>query len=173
VTINRRRSRCCFGISPAGLRALLNAAQGIWTARAKARLRAGGHRGQERWNNTCQPALEAVGAHAAGRAADAFITAIATTADPGARSLLEELCRLFLLQQLRAHTGDLPAAGHIAPDAVRELPDAIEESITALTPHMLTLVDAFHLPDAYLASIPIANPTYQDTDDDPHAHWNT
>lgn len=161
------------GAEPGDLRALLAAAQHIWTARARTRLRADRYRGQERWNATCLPALEAVGAHASGRAADAFITAVANTRDSQARLLLEELCRLFLLQQLKPHTGDLLAAGQVVPAAVREFPDAIEQSMTALTPHMLTLVDAFQLPDDYLASIPIANPTYQDADDNPNAHWNT
>jgi len=86
---------------------------------------------------------------------------------------LEHLCRLFLQQQLKPHTGDLLAAGHITSGWVHHLPDATEQSITALAPHLLTLVEAFQLPDAYLASVPIANPGYQDADDDPHAHRNT
>ncbi|MEV7728675.1 acyl-CoA dehydrogenase [Streptomyces sp. NPDC087917] len=162
------------GSAPANLRALLAAAQSIWTARARVRLRAEAYaNGQARWNATCLPALEAVGAHASGQAADAFIDAVARTPDQAARLLLEELCRLFLLQQLKPHTGDLLAAGHISPEWVHRLPDATEQSIAALAPHMLTLVDAFELPASYLASVPIANATYQDVDDDPQAHWNT
>ena len=162
------------GTATGTLRALLAAAQGIWSARARVRLRAGAYPdGQARWNATCLPALEAVGAYASGRAADAFLNAVARTDDPRARRLLDELCRLFLLQQLKPHTGDLLAAGHITADWVDHLPDATEQSITALAPHMPTLVDAFRLPETYLASVPIANPTYQDADDDPHAHWNT
>jgi acyl-CoA oxidase len=156
------------------LRSLLAAVQGIWTARARVRLRTGHYpNGQARWNATCRPALEAVGAHASGQAADAFINAVARTGDPVARLLLEQLCRLFLLRQLKPHTGDLLADGHITTDWIHRLPDATEESITSLAPHMLTLVEAFRLPDPYLASIPIANPTYQDTDDNPDAHWHT
>lgn len=161
------------GTDPRHLRALLATAQGIWSARARVRLRASAYPdGKARWNATCLPALEAVGAHASGQAADALINAVPQTSDPLARRLLEELCRLFLLQQLKPHAGDLLATGHITPDWVHHLPDAIEETITSLAPHMLTLVDAFQLPQAYLASVPIANPTYQDTDDNPHAHWN-
>ncbi|WP_327299531.1 acyl-CoA dehydrogenase [Streptomyces sp. NBC_01197] len=110
-----------------------------------------------RWNAASTPALEMVSVHACRRAADAFIDAAARASDPAARTLLEQLCRLFLLRQLSCHTGELLADGHLTADHVRAFPDAITGVIAALAPHMLTLVDAFDLPDAFLAAVPIAS----------------
>ncbi|MGW2257120.1 acyl-CoA dehydrogenase family protein [Streptomyces sp. NPDC004749] len=109
-----------------------------------------------RWNEASPAALEMVSAHAGRKAADAFIAAAARAVDPTARMLLEHLCRLFLLRQLEPHTGVLLADGHLTPDHVRGVPDAVNEVIAVLVPHMSGLVDAFCLPSEYLSSLPIA-----------------
>ncbi|MFF4699966.1 acyl-CoA dehydrogenase family protein [Streptomyces chattanoogensis] len=145
------------------LRRLLQTAEGIVGARARTRFRGQGAKGTlglARWNQASLPAIEAALVHAAGQAADAFLAAVRNCPDPQARELLGELARLFLLQQLAPYAGALLADGQLTAGAVRSLPTVIEDSIAAVTPHLLTLVQAFSL-DGYLASIPLAHPNYQ------------
>ncbi|WP_149824922.1 acyl-CoA dehydrogenase [Streptomyces tailanensis] len=142
------------------LRGLLAEAESIWQARARTALRegpAGDPVG--RWNEASTAALEVVSAHARLQAADAFLATAAQATQPTARFLLHSLCRLFLLKQISEHTGDLLAEGLISPDHVRGLPRTVETVVSDLAPHMTTLVDAFTLPDEYLATIPIASGT--------------
>ncbi|MFG2503308.1 acyl-CoA dehydrogenase [Streptomyces sp. NPDC048441] len=143
------------------LRDLLAEVEALWQTRACTALRQG-RRGDPlgRWNAASSSGLEMVSAHARLQAADAFIAAIGRTADPAARSLLEDLCRLFLLQEISHHTGDLLAAGHLSADHIHALPPAIDTLVHGLAEHLTPLVEAFDLPAEYLAAIPIANSSY-------------
>lgn len=155
------------------LRALLVEAESAAQSRARTALRrgpAGDPLG--RWNAASTPALEMVSMHACRRAADAFIDAAARAADPVARTLLEDLCRLFMLRQLGGHTGELLADGRLTADHVRAIPDATTEVIAALAPHMLTLVDAFALPDEFLAAVPIASGGRIGDEEDTWSAWH-
>ncbi|WP_326618798.1 acyl-CoA oxidase [Streptomyces decoyicus] len=143
---------------PYFLRTLLFRAQAIWQARARTALRRERSDGSvARWNKASSAALEMVSVHAALRAADAFIEAMEQAGNPQARRLLEQLCTLFLLDQISTHTGDLLAEAHINADHIRELPLLTDSLLDDLAPHMSTLVEAFDLPDQFLAGIPIAN----------------
>ncbi|WP_406072541.1 acyl-CoA oxidase [Streptomyces sp. NBC_01020] len=155
------------------LRALLVEVESAAQGRARTALRrgpAGDPLG--RWNAASTPALEMVSAHACRRAADAFIAAAARATDPTARTLLEDLCRLFLLRQLSAHTGELLADGHLTAGHVRAFPDATTDVMAALAPHMLTLVDAFDLPDEFLAAVPIASGGRIGDEEDTWSTWH-
>ncbi|MER7764837.1 acyl-CoA dehydrogenase [Streptomyces sp. NPDC097619] len=145
------------------LRDLLAAVEEIWQRRARTALRQGPSGNPVgRWNETSGAALEMVGAHVRLRAADAFIAAAERTVDPAARLLMEDLCRLFLLQQLRAHTGDLLAEERLTVHHVVSLHREIEGVIASLAPHQLALVDAFDLPEELLGTVPIANEDYME-----------
>ncbi|MFD9906057.1 acyl-CoA dehydrogenase [Streptomyces sp. NPDC059063] len=139
------------------LRALYAHVEVVWQDRARAALRQG-RRGDPlgRWNSASASGLEMVAAHARLQAADAFLEAIAATAEPGARAVLEDLCRLFLLQELSRHTGDLLSEGRLTPHHVRGLPGAVNTAVENLAPHLALLAEAFDLPEEYLHSIPIA-----------------
>ncbi|WP_370413271.1 acyl-CoA dehydrogenase [Streptomyces fradiae] len=139
----------------------------IWQTRARAALR-GGPTGDPigRWNETSGAALEMVAAHARTAASDAFLGAVDRATTPGSRLLLEQLARLFLLHELRPHTGDLLAAGHLTPAQVEALHPTTDRTIAALAPHLLPLVNAFDLPAEFLATAPIANADYLDRFDD-------
>lgn len=140
------------------LRDLLAEVERIWQDRARAALREGPSGDPVgRWNVTSDAALEMVSAHARLRAADAFLAAIGRTTDARAGHLMRNLCRLFLLRQLGAHSGDLLAEGRITADHVRALPKAVDTVLGDLAPHLMTLVDAFDLPAEVLSSIPIAS----------------
>ncbi|MFF0065477.1 acyl-CoA dehydrogenase [Streptomyces sp. NPDC005279] len=145
------------------LRSLLADIEGIWQTRARAALRVGPVGDPlGRWNAASAAALEMVSAHARLQAADAFIDAADRAQDPAARSLLENLCRLFLLRQLTEHTGDLLAEDHLAVHHIRGLHETTDAIIAELAPHMMTLVEAFDLPAEFLTGIPIANGAYVD-----------
>ncbi|MFJ9817356.1 acyl-CoA dehydrogenase [Streptomyces sp. NPDC101151] len=143
---------------PRHLRGLLARAEAGWQDRARAALRRGPSGDPvERWNGASSAALEMVSVHARLQAADAFLDAAARATRAGTRELLERLCRLFLLQQLGEHTGDLLADGHLSAEQVRALPQLLDDVLRDLAPHMTDLVEAFDLPAAYLDGIPLAN----------------
>nr|WP_225890932.1 acyl-CoA dehydrogenase [Streptomyces dioscori] len=144
------------------LRSLLADVERIWQDRARAALREGPSGDPVgRWNVTSDAALEMVSAHARLRAADAFLAAIARTADASrAGHLMRNLCRLFLLREIGPHTGDLLAEGRVTADHVRGLPKAVDTVVGDLAPHLMTLVDAFDLPAEVLSNIPIASGGY-------------
>jgi acyl-CoA oxidase len=139
------------------LRELYAHVEAIWQDRARAAMRQG-RRGDPlaRWNSASASGLEMVAAHARLQAADAFLAAIESAAEPRARLLLEDLCRLFLLQELSRHTGDLLSEGRLTPGHVRGLPAAVDRIIGNLAPHLALLAEAFDLPEEYLKSVPIA-----------------
>ncbi|WP_330343089.1 acyl-CoA dehydrogenase family protein [Streptomyces sp. NBC_00557] len=144
--------------NPRFLRSLLAQAEAIWQRRARAALRRGPAKDPvARWNRASSPALEMVSVHAGLRAADAFLEAAERVTQPETRQLLDGLCLLFLLEQIRSHTGDLLMDAHMSAEQVGELPFVIDTVVDGLAPRMRTLVDAFDLPEEYLAAIPIAN----------------
>jgi len=142
---------------PHFLRDLLLEAERIWQQRARAALRQGPRDNPVgRWNETSAPALEMVSVHARIEACDAFLHAIEQTDDPTARTLLDALCRLFLLKELTEHTGTLLAEGHLTADQVRAMPAVTARTLGELAPHLHTLVEAFDVPEEVLREIPLA-----------------
>ncbi|MEE2039331.1 acyl-CoA dehydrogenase [Nocardiopsis sp. CT-R113] len=140
---------------PAFLVELLTAVEHLHLSRARHRLRqapSGNPLG--RWNRATSHALGAVDAHAQRRAAQEFLGGPDGEAAPPE---LTDLFRLFALERLSPHTGDLLAEGYMSAGQVTALPDLVEDLITALAPRAQDLVAAFHVPDQVLASVPIAD----------------
>ncbi|MFE3557110.1 acyl-CoA dehydrogenase [Streptomyces sp. NPDC059193] len=145
------------------LRDLLVSVERTWQSRARTALRQGPSGDPVgRWNESSGAALEMVSAYAGRLAADAFLEAVGQATDPATRKLLKNLCWLFLLEQLRQHTGDLLAEERLTVQHVLGLHQTVDAVLAELAPHMMTLVDAFDLPEEYLAAVPIANPDYLD-----------
>ncbi|MDI3423706.1 acyl-CoA dehydrogenase family protein [Streptomyces luteolus] len=146
---------------PRFLRDLLAQAVSVWQDRARTSLRQGPSGAPvDRWNQASAAALKMVDAAARLHAADAFLDAAEQAVGPEARTLLRKLVLLFLLKEVSEHTGDLLAEGHLTIADVRSLPEVIEQTIADLTPHTMTLVEAFDLPAEILATIPIAHEDY-------------
>ncbi|MGW6744489.1 acyl-CoA dehydrogenase family protein [Streptomyces sp. NPDC055025] len=160
---------------PRFLGALLAGVEELWLARARRRM-SQAPRGDSlaRWNTASGAALRAVEAHAHRLAGEAFAAAAAEPA-PGtaADDLLRSLHRLFALQWIDRNSGDLLAAGRLAPRHVDGLPEAVERLIAELAAHAPTLVDAFALPEEMLADWPIAGARYVDAYDDAQAAWHS
>ncbi|MFD8967777.1 acyl-CoA dehydrogenase [Streptomyces sp. NPDC059568] len=160
---------------PRFLCALLAGVEDVWLARARRRM-SQAPRGDSlaRWNTASGAALRAVEAHAHRRAAEAFAAAVAElTPGTAAHELLRSLQRLFALQWIDRNSGDLLAAGRLAPRHVDGLPEAVEQLIAELAAHAPALVDAFALPEEMLADRPIAGAGYVDAYDDAEASWHS
>ncbi|MEW2467943.1 acyl-CoA dehydrogenase [Streptomyces sp. NPDC046994] len=141
---------------PHHLQDLLADIERIWCERARIRLRAGrGGSGLARWNATVTPALELVEAHAHRLAAEALLAGAGERLSAEPRQLLQDLHRLFALRRVAVGSGDLLANGRLTAEQVQQIPDAIEATIGALEPYSLTLTDAFAIPEALLANIPL------------------
>ncbi|GAA3855364.1 acyl-CoA dehydrogenase family protein [Streptomyces sp. NPDC003328] len=138
------------------LQDLLTDIERIWHSRARSRLR-GGRRGDPlaRWNGAVTPALNLVEAHVHRRAAQALLTAAGRPSDPQARAVLRCLHALFALRQVKAHSGDLLAAGRLTADHVQQLPDVEEAAVEALVPYSLQLTEAFAALEGFMGEHPM------------------
>ncbi|MGV9263217.1 acyl-CoA dehydrogenase family protein [Kitasatospora sp. NPDC003701] len=158
---------------PAALQHLLHAAEHLHLGRARTLLRqAPSGDGLRRWNTASPAALAAVSAHAERTAGAALLALAEQATDPQARSLLLDLHRLFALRRVGAASGPLLSEGLLTAEQVRELPELVERALARLADRGRQLVDAFALPEEFLATIPIAGPDYQRAFDHPDAHWN-
>ncbi|MFB7272745.1 acyl-CoA dehydrogenase [Streptomyces sp. NPDC056244] len=166
----RELSDTCF------LGSLLADVEDLWLARARRRMsRAAPHADSlTRWNAASGAALRAVEAHAYRRAAEAFAAAV-DGLEPGteAHELLRSLHRLFALRWIDRNSGDLLAAGRLAPRHTEGLVEAVERLVAELAGHAPTLVDAFALPEEMLADWPISGAGYVDAYDDAKAAWHS
>ncbi|GGW13221.1 hypothetical protein GCM10018980_71330 [Streptomyces capoamus] len=138
------------------LQELLVDIERIWHGRARSRLR-NGRRGDPlaRWNGTVTPALQLVEAHVHRLAAQALLAAIDKESDSQVRAILERLHRLFALRQVRAHSGDLLADGHITPDHIHQLLHTEEALIEALVPYALQMTDGFAVLEGVMGGHPM------------------
>ncbi|MEV0533937.1 acyl-CoA dehydrogenase [Kitasatospora sp. NPDC050463] len=158
---------------PAVLQHLLHAAEHLHLGRARTLLRqAPSGDGLRRWNTASPAALAAVTAYAERTAGAALLALAEQAADPQARSLLLDLYRVFALRRVGVASGPLLSEGLLTADQVRELPELVERAVARLADRGRQLVDAFDLPEEFLATIPIAGPDYQRVFDHPQAHWN-
>ncbi|WDN51984.1 acyl-CoA dehydrogenase family protein [Streptomyces clavuligerus] len=141
---------------PVFLRDLLAVVEGRWHHRARLNLRSGPSGDSlGRWNNASGAALELVEAHATLLAADAFVAAAGTVPHAPTRSLLRDLCALFLLDALAPRSGELLADGHLTAAQVRAIPDTVDRLTAGLTPHLGVIADAFDVPEEHLGDLPM------------------
>ncbi|WP_408645817.1 acyl-CoA dehydrogenase [Streptomyces odonnellii] len=158
------------------LGSLLADVEDLWLARARRRMsRAAPHADSlARWNAASGAALRAVEAHAYRRAAEAFTAAVdGLESGTEAHELLRSLHRLFALRWIDRNSGDLLAAGRLAPRHTEGLVEAVERLVAELAGHAPTLVDAFALPEEMLADWPISGAGYVDAYDDAKAAWHS
>lgn len=129
------------------LRNLLAHTQTIWHTRAQQALRQGPTKNPtQRWNHAAPAALTTATTHTQLQATDAFLTTINHTTHTPTKTLLQHLCRLYLLNTLTPHTGDLLAHNHLHPHHIHTLHTTTNHTHHTLTPHMTTLTQAFQHP---------------------------
>ncbi|MFE9423273.1 acyl-CoA dehydrogenase [Kitasatospora sp. NPDC006697] len=148
---------------PLSRQALLRAAGDHHLDRARALLRGSpAGDGLRRWNAAAPDALTAVRARAEHDAAAALHGWCTAATDPLARALLLDLHQLFTLRRIEAHGLALLAGGRLTAHQLADLPALQERSLAALAGHARCLVDAFDLPEEFLARRPITTPGYQE-----------
>ncbi|MFD7313736.1 acyl-CoA dehydrogenase [Streptomyces sp. NPDC059883] len=167
---------------PLFLDGLLVAVEAVWLARARRRMSQVPHGDSlARWNAASGAALRAVEAYAYRRASEAYGVAVAglapgspraSASSPSAHDLLRSLHRLFALQWIDRNSGDLLAAGRLAPRHLDELPEAVEHLISRLAGHAPALVESFALPEEMVADWPISGAGYVDAYDDAEGAWH-
>ncbi|MFH8393961.1 acyl-CoA dehydrogenase [Streptomyces sp. NPDC018036] len=142
--------------NPHHIHTLLTHAENIWHTRARTALRNAPPKNPAgRWNHASTPALEMLTLHTTNHATTALLNATHNTTNPHTKTLLTHLTHLFLLHQLRPHTGDLITHHHLTPQQNNQLPTLTDTLTHTLAPHMTTLTQAFNLPTPYLNAIPI------------------
>lgn len=141
---------------PRHLQDLLSDLERIRYEDARARLRSGRHPSPlARWNAAVAPALDLVDAHVHRLAAETLLAGAEEAESSLARQLLTDLHGLFVVQYIRAHSGELLAHGRLTADQFRELRDTTDHFIGSLEPYALDLVEGFAVPEGVLKSHPI------------------
>jgi acyl-CoA oxidase len=83
---------------------------------------------------------------------EAFARAIGRCPDPAAKALLERVCDLYALANIEADRGWFLEHGRLSAGRSKAVVARVNELCAELRPHARTLVDAFGIPDQYLAA---------------------
>ncbi|MFT7834889.1 acyl-CoA dehydrogenase [Saccharothrix sp. BKS2] len=86
---------------------------------------------------------------------EAFVAALGRGTDPAATELLGRVCDLYALSVVEADRAWFLEHGRLTPQRSKAVTQAVNELCGQLRPHARTLVDAFGIPETWLAS-PIA-----------------
>ncbi|MCU7729227.1 acyl-CoA dehydrogenase family protein [Actinoplanes sp. KI2] len=119
------------------------------------RLRGGAAKKPERsfdiFNDVQDHVLEVASAHVDRVVLEAFVAAIARTTDPYARDLLAKVCDLYALSTIEAHKGWFLEHQRLTPARAKAVTGMVNDLLKQLRPAMAELVDAFAIPDEWLA----------------------
>ena len=78
---------------------------------------------------------------------EAFVAGIERTIDAGAKALLERVCDLYALTTIEADRAWFLEHGRLTPNRSKALTATVNGLLKELRPHLLTLVDAFAIPE--------------------------
>jgi acyl-CoA oxidase len=151
---------------------LLAAAEVIWLDRARAAMRRSEPGALARRNSAMGPALRAAELFAHREAARATARGAAEIASASGRESMNSVHLLFALRAVRAHSGDLLRHGFLTERHIDDLPLLVERLVSRVARDAPTLVDAFAVPEEFVADFPIAAPDYVLAYDDPGASWH-
>jgi acyl-CoA oxidase len=102
--------------------------------------------------NAAQPHLLALArAHVHRLVLEAFTAAVETCEPPGA-GLLDAVCDLYALSTIEGERAWYLEHGRLTPGRAKAVTRAVDEVCGELRPHAVTLVDAWAIPDSWLAS---------------------
>jgi acyl-CoA oxidase len=103
--------------------------------------------------NAAQPHLLALArAHVDGLLLEAFVAGIERTSEGPARDLLNQVCDLFALSTIEADRAWFLEHGRLTTTRSKAVVKAVDELCQELRPNAVTLVDAFAVPDQWLAA---------------------
>ncbi|WP_051515637.1 acyl-CoA dehydrogenase [Candidatus Blastococcus massiliensis] len=83
---------------------------------------------------------------------EAFVAGVDRTTDPAARTLLDTVCDLYALSTIEADKAWFLEHGQLTPARAKTLTATVNELLKELRPHIITLVDAFAIPDRWKAA---------------------
>ncbi|HEX2130993.1 MAG TPA: acyl-CoA dehydrogenase [Actinophytocola sp.] len=83
---------------------------------------------------------------------DAFVAAIDRCADPAATALLNRVCDLYVLSNIEADRAWFLEHGRLTPQLAKKVVAEVNTLCEELRPHARTLVDAFAIPEQYVAT---------------------
>jgi acyl-CoA oxidase len=82
----------------------------------------------------------------------AFASAIERCEDPDARALLERVCDLYALSAIEEDLAWFLGHGRLTASRAKAVTSAVNRLCAELRPHARTLVDAFAIPEQFLAA---------------------
>jgi acyl-CoA oxidase len=83
---------------------------------------------------------------------DAFADAVEGCPDPAAKALLDKVCDLHVLSTVEASRGWFLEHGRLTPQLAKKVVAEVNVLCKQLRPHARTLVDAFAIPEQFLAT---------------------
>ncbi|WP_020670400.1 acyl-CoA dehydrogenase [Amycolatopsis nigrescens] len=124
------------------------------------------------FNDAQDHVLRAGRAHVDRVVLEAFVAAIDRCADQDAKLLLDRLCDLYVLSNIEADRAWFLEHGRLTSARSKAVVSAVNELCAQLRPHARTLVDAFAIPEQFLAA-PIVAGEEQRRQDAQRAHEAT
>ena len=88
---------------------------------------------------------------------EAFTAAVERCPDPDARSLLERVCDLYALSAIEEDLAWFLGHGRLTASRAKAVTAAVNRLCSELRPHARTLVDAFAIPEQFLAAPMLAS----------------
>ncbi|GAA4546528.1 acyl-CoA dehydrogenase family protein [Amycolatopsis samaneae] len=116
------------------------------------RLRRAGSDPFDAFNSAQDHVLRAGRVHVDHLVLQAFVSALSRCPDADARALLERVCDLYALSTLEADRAWFLEHGRLTAARAKALTAAVNSLCLALRPHARTLVDAFAVPEQFLAA---------------------
>ncbi|SFL77631.1 acyl-CoA dehydrogenase [Geodermatophilus ruber] len=83
---------------------------------------------------------------------EAFVAGVERTTDLQARALLDRVCDLYALTTIEADKAWFLEHGRLTPTRAKALTATVNSLLQELRPHMVTLVDAFAIPEDWKAA---------------------
>jgi acyl-CoA oxidase len=106
----------------------------------------------EVFNDAQDHVLRAGRAHIDRLVLDAFAAAIDNCADEAAKALLDKVCDLYVLSNVEADRAWFLEHGRLTPQLAKKVVAEVNALCKELRPHARTLVDAFAIPEQYVAT---------------------
>ncbi|MER5884603.1 acyl-CoA dehydrogenase [Streptomyces sp. NPDC001941] len=104
------------------------------------------------WNSASRAALDLVGAYGARLAAEDFVAACSAPVEGPTRTVLRDLCALFLLGQVRPYGELLLTRGALTATQVEAVPGVVRVLGRRLEPWLVELTEAFGVPEGHVVS---------------------
>ncbi|GII23319.1 acyl-CoA dehydrogenase family protein [Planosporangium mesophilum] len=104
------------------------------------------------FNDVQDHVLRTAQAHVDRVVLEAFVAGIERTTDAGAKALLEKVCDLYALSTIEQDKAWFLEHDRLTPTRAKMLTATVNQLLHELRPHMITLVDAFAIPQAWKAT---------------------